>query len=169
MGQSGLRRGGGTGRRIGLKIRRTQKVRVGSIPTPGTLAVTLRPSLHRPAGSINPRVRSLVGFLLTRWHYPPVPAPLTAALEPVSRLGLNRGERLVALHAHEPGGFRLRFRHGWRRRLDVHFGEPAPAAHVVHQRVSCKRGVHDRAAVRAGKHLLRAIVGEIGHTFQVPS
>src|SRR5687768_13464685 len=29
-------RGGGTGRRIGLKIRRTQKVRVGSIPTPGT-------------------------------------------------------------------------------------------------------------------------------------
>ncbi len=33
--QSKASRGGGTGRRIGLKIRRTQKVRVGSIPTPG--------------------------------------------------------------------------------------------------------------------------------------
>lgn len=29
-------RGGGTGRRIGLKIRRSQKDRVGSIPAPGT-------------------------------------------------------------------------------------------------------------------------------------
>jgi hypothetical protein len=32
-----VRRGGGTGRRIGLKIRRPHKGRVGSIPAPGTL------------------------------------------------------------------------------------------------------------------------------------
>jgi hypothetical protein len=32
-----MSRGGGTGRRIGLKIRRSQKDRVGSIPTPGTI------------------------------------------------------------------------------------------------------------------------------------
>jgi hypothetical protein len=35
-----VRRGGGTGRRIGLKIRRAQKARVGSIPTPGTFNST---------------------------------------------------------------------------------------------------------------------------------
>jgi hypothetical protein len=42
-----VRRGGGTGRRIGLKIRRPHKGRAGSIPAPGTKFALLK-LIHTP-------------------------------------------------------------------------------------------------------------------------
>jgi hypothetical protein len=52
-------RGGGTGRRIGLKIRRSHKGRAGSIPAPGTNSVVDVRAIHRRSTAPQPRARPL--------------------------------------------------------------------------------------------------------------